>query len=98
MEIENVCNLIDDLNFEEDKNNYLFKYNEIKKNIEIIDNVLNNNNEENIEKLNFEEIINIIKDINIHEIKDIETLKYYKSLLDRYEKLKKNEELKLTII
>lgn len=98
MEIENVCNLIDDLNFEEDKNNYLFKYNEIKKNIEIIDNVLNNNNEENIEKLNFEEIINIIKDINIHEIKDIETLKYYKSLLDRYEKLKKNEELKLTNI
>jgi hypothetical protein len=98
MEIENVCNLIDDLNFEEDKNNYLLKYNEIKKNIEIIDNVLNNNNEENIKSLNFEEIVNIIKNINIYEIKDIETLKYYKSLLDRYEKLKKNEELKLTNI
>ena len=74
MEINNVCKMIDELNYEDDKDNFIKKYEEINNNINKIDEELLNDNKD-IDNLTFQEInvlienININKNINIKEIK-----------------------------
>jgi len=52
MEINNICKMIDELNYEKDKNNFIKKYEIIKNNINKIDNELLNKNE-NINNLKY---------------------------------------------
>ena len=94
MEINNLSMKIDELNNEDSKTIYIEKYNKIKQNIEEIETILNSNL--HIDQLTFDEILLEIKKININDINNIRTLKYYKQLIEKYEELKLNEELKIT--
>ena len=92
MEINNICKMIDELNYEEDKNNFIKKYEIIKNNINKIDNELLNKNE-NINNLTFQEINVLIENININKNVNIQELNYYNKIIKKYDELVKNEEL-----
>lgn len=93
MEINDVCKMIDELNFNDDKNNFIVKYEKIKNYINKIDNELLNNNE-NINNLTLQEINVLIKNIIIDENCNISKLNYYNKIIKKYNELIKNEELK----
>lgn len=93
MEIDNVCNLIEELNHADNKNDFIEKYNKINDEIKKIDCFLLENDE--IEKYTFEQIVNEIEKIEINDTMELKTLKYYNNLICQYEKLLKNEKLTL---
>lgn len=92
MEINNVCKMIDELNYEDDKNNFIKKYEEIKNNINKIDEELLNDNKD-IDNLTFQEINVLIENININKNINIKELNYYNKIIKKYDELVKNEEL-----
>ena len=92
MEINNVCKMIDELNYEDDKNNFIKKYEEIKNNINKIDEELLNDNKD-IDNLTFQEINVLIENININKNVNIQELNYYNKIIKKYDELVKNEEL-----
>ena len=92
MEINNVCKMIDELNYEDDKDNFIKKYEIIKNNINKIDEELLNDNKD-IDNLTFQEINVLIKNININKNVNIKELNYYNKIIQKYEELAKNEEL-----
>ena len=92
MEINNVCKMIDELNYEDDKNNFIKKYEIIKNNINKIDKELLNNNKD-IDNLTFQEINVLIENININKNINIKELNYYNKIIKKYDELVKNEEL-----
>jgi len=94
MEINNICKMIDELNYEDDKDNFIKKYEEIKNNINKIDAELLNNNKD-INNLTFHEITILIENINIDKNINIYQLNYYNKIIKLYEELIKNEELQL---
>ena len=92
MEINNVCKMIDELNYEDDKDNFVKLYAKIKNNINKIDEELLNNNV-NIDNLTFQEINVLIENININKNVNIQELNYYNKIIKKYDELVKNEEL-----
>jgi len=92
MEINNVCKMIDELNYEDDKDNFIKKYEKIKNNINKIDEELLNDNKD-IDNLTFQEINVIIENININKNIDVKKLNYYNKIIKKYDELVKNEEL-----
>ena len=92
MEINNVCKMIDELNYEDDKDIFIKQYEEIKNNINKIDEELLNDNKD-IDNLTFKEINVLIENININKNINIKELNYYNKIIKKYEKLVKNEEL-----
>jgi hypothetical protein len=92
MEINNVCKMIDELNYEDDKDNFIKKYEEIKNNINKIDEELLNDNKD-IDNLTFQEINVLIENININKNIDVKKLNYYNKIIKKYDELVKNEEL-----
>jgi hypothetical protein len=92
MEINNVCKMIDELNYEDDKDNFIKKYEEIKNNINKIDEELLNDNKD-IDNLTFQEINILIENININKNIDVKKLNYYNKIIKKYDELVKNEEL-----
>lgn len=92
MEINNVCKMIDELNYEDDKDNFIKKYEEIKNNINKIDEELLNYNKD-IDNLTFQEINILIENININKNIDVKKLNYYNKIIKKYDELVKNEEL-----
>ncbi len=92
MEINNVCKMIDELNYEDDKDIFIKKYEEIKNNINKIDEELLKDNED-IDNLTFQEINVLIENINIKKNVDIKELNYYNKIIKKYDELVKNEEL-----
>ena len=95
MEINNVCKMIDELNYEDNKDNFIKKYEIIKNNINKIDEELLNDNTD-INNLTFKKINVLKKNINIDENTDIKKLNYYNKIIQKYEELIKNEELQFT--
>jgi len=95
MEINNVCKMIDELNYEDNKDNFIKKYEIIKNNINKIDEELLNDNTD-INNLTFKKINVLIENINIDENTDIKKLNYYNKIIQKYEELIKNEELQFT--
>ena len=95
MEIDNVCKMIDELNYEDDKDNFIKKYKKIKNNINKIDEELLNDNKD-INNLTFQEINVLINNININKNKNIKELNYYNKIIKKYDELVKNEELQFT--
>ena len=92
MEINNVCKMIDELNYEDDKDNFIKKYEEIKNNINKIDEELLNDNKD-IDNLTFQEINILIENININKNINMIELNYYNKIIKKYDELVKNEEL-----
>ena len=92
MEINNICKMIDELNYEDDKDNFVKLYAKIKNNINKIDEELLNNNV-NIDNLTFQEINVLIENININKNVNIQELNYYNKIIKKYDELVKNEEL-----
>ena len=92
MEINNVCKMIDELNYEDDKDIFIKKYEEIKNNINKIDEELLNDNKD-IDNLTFQEINILIENININKNIDVKKLNYYNKIIKKYDELVKNEEL-----
>jgi hypothetical protein len=92
MEINNVCKMIDELNYEDDKDNFIKKYEEIKNNINKINKELLNDNKD-IDNLTFQEINILIENININKNINIIELNYYNKIIKKYDELVKNEEL-----
>jgi hypothetical protein len=92
MEINNVCKMIDELNYEDDKDIFIKKYEEIKNNINKIDEELLNDNKD-IDNLTFQEINILIENISINKNFNIKELNYYNKIIKKYEELVKNEEL-----
>ena len=95
MEIDNVCKMIDELNYEDDKDNFIKQYEEIKNNINKIDEELLNDNKD-INNLTFQEINVLINNININKNINIKELNYYNKIIKKYDELVKNEELQFT--
>jgi len=92
MEINNVCKMIDELNYEDDKDNFIKKYEIIKNNINKIDEELLNDNKD-IDNLTFQEINVLIENISINKNFNIKELNYYNKIIQKYEELVKKEEL-----
>jgi hypothetical protein len=92
MEINNVCKMIDELNYEDDKDNFIKKYEIIKNNINKIDEELLNDNKD-IVNLTFQEINVLIENISINKNVNIKELNYYNKIIKKYEELVKKEEL-----
>ena len=86
MEINNVCKIIDELNYEDDKDNFIKQYEEIKNNINKIDKELLNDNTD-INNLTFQEINVLIEKINIDKNINISELNYYNKVIIKYEEL-----------